>query len=481
MRVSSTFLSRLAVLLPIIAGPFVLARAEANSVRAGAAAVVITPALGTPMAGYYHARGAEGVHDDLYARAIVIEAGGSKAALVALDLISTTRDLVEEARHEIEAATGVPGDAVMISATHAHTGPILQGRGAREAAMGGASPLALAFRAALPKKIAEAVRQANQRLEACSVLVGHGQETSIAFNRRFHMTDGTVAWNPGKLNPKIIKPAGTIDPDVPVIYFETGGHRPVAVYVNYAVHLDNVGGQQFSADVPYTLSKLLAEAQGSGLITLFTAGCCGDINHLDVRWPRPQGGFGNAARMGTILAGEVLRTWPKLQPLTVGRLRKKSATVSLALPEISTDDVRKAREVAARPADAKTPAPPFLTTVQAFKVLDVVAREGRAWDVEVQVIALGDELAWVSLPGEIFVELGLAIKQDSPFRHTVIAELANGSIGYIPSRRAYPQGNYEVVSARCAAGSGEQLVDAAVRLLRAIYAEAHAQSSTATP
>ncbi len=105
-------------------------------------------------------------------------------------------------------------------------------------------------------------------------------------------------------------------------------------------------------------------------------------------------------------------------------------------------------------------------------MLDTAEREGRPLDVEVQVVALGDEIAWVSLPGEIFVELGLEIKQDSPFRHTVIAELANGAIGYIPSRRAYAQGNYEVVSARCAEGSGERLVDAAGRLLDELYAEA---------
>jgi neutral ceramidase len=84
---------------------------------------------------------------------------------------------------------------------------------------------------------------------------------------------------------------------------------------------------------------------------------------------------------------------------------------------------------------------------------------------------LGDRIAWVSLPGEIFVELGLAIKQDSPFPHTIIAELANGAIGYIPSRRAYAQGNYEVVSARCDEGSGEMLVDAAVKLLKELHLE----------
>jgi neutral ceramidase len=89
------------------------------------------------------------------------------------------------------------------------------------------------------------------------------------------------------------------------------------------------------------------------------------------------------------------------------------------------------------------------------------------------VIALGNEIAWVSLPGEVFVELGLSIKKRSPFRQTLIAELANGSIGYIPDRRAYAEGNYEPVSARCAAGSGEMLVEAAVRLLK--------QAGEATP
>jgi hypothetical protein len=109
--------------------------------------------------------------------------------------------------------------------------------------------------------------------------------------------------------------------------------------------------------------------------------------------------------------------------------------------------------------------------VQAFKALDVSERLGKPLKVEVQVISLGDDLAWVSLPGEIFVELGLQIKRGSPFKQTMIAELANGSVGYVPNRVAYPQGNYEVVSTRCAAGSGEKLVDSAVKQLRAQFKE----------
>src|SRR4030095_10479913 len=106
----------------------------------------------------------------------------------------------------------------------------------------------------------------------------------------------------------------------------------------------------------------------------------------------------------------------------------------------------------------------FMDQVKTFRVLDVAARAGRPLEVEVQVIAIGEDLAFVSLPGEAFVELGLAIKGASPFRHTFIVELANGAIGYIPNRSAYAEGNYEVVSARCAPGSGEMLVEAAIKM-----------------
>jgi hypothetical protein len=461
-----------ALSLPLALGLIVpQTQAQAGALRAGAAAVVITPPVGTPMAGYYSPRGAEGVHDDLYAKALVFEVDGQKAALVALDLISTTRDLVDDARREVERTTGLKGSSVMISATHAHTGPVIKGRGAREDALGGSSDLARQFRESLPGKIAEAVRQAEAKLTPAKVRVGHGREASIAFNRRFHMKDGTVGWNPGKLNPNILKPAGTIDPDVPIIYMESAGGKPLATYVNYAVHLDNVGGRRFSADMPYTLARSLAEFKGSEMLTLFTAGCCGDVNHIDVTWRERQGGFDNAARMGVILAGEVLRTWPKLSDVEPSALRTRSVTVSLPLARIEPGDVEKARAIAERHRDPKGNPPKFLESVWAYKVLDVEARQGKPYEVEVQAVTLGNEVAWVSLPGEIFVELGLAVKLDSPFPTTIIAELANGAIGYIPSRRAYAQGNYEVVSARCAEGSGELLVEAAVKLLDGLYAE----------
>ena len=97
----------------------------------------------------------------------------------------------------------------------------------------------------------------------------------------------------------------------------------------------------------------------------------------------------------------------------------------------------------------------FMKLVRAHRTLDIAAREGQPQEVEMQVIALGRDVAWVAWPGEIFVELGLSVKAGSPFAHTYNVELANGAIGYIPNKPAYLEGNYEVESARVAEGSGE--------------------------
>ncbi|HSQ55225.1 MAG TPA: hypothetical protein VLM40_05720, partial [Gemmata sp.] len=168
----------------------------------------------------------------------------------------------------------------------------------------------------------------------------------------------------------------------------------------------------------------------------------------------------------------VLRTYEKMQPTAEGPLRVSTAMVELPLAQVTAEEAIAAKQIVAQLEERKKPAPKFLEQVQAFKAIDVAARLGKPHSVEVQVISLGEELAWVSLPGEIFVDLGLQIKRGSPFKQTMIAELANGSIGYIPTRVAYSQGNYEVVSARCAEGSGEKLVDEALKQLREQFKKA---------
>ena len=208
------------------------------------------------------------------------------------------------------------------------------------------------------------------------------------------------------------------------------------------------------------------------MLTIFANGACGNLNHLNVNWPARQQGTNEANRIGTILAAAVFKAFMDLKPVADATLRVRSELVTLPLAKILDEDVAEAKEVVKRMKTAK-----FMELVKGFKTLDVAGRTGKPWEVEVQVIALGRELAWVSLPGEVFVELGLSIKAASPFQQTHIVELANGAIGYIPNRSAYAEGNYEVVSARCAEGSGEMLVAAAVRMLEELYKEAGNETS----
>ena len=152
----------------------------------------------------------------------------------------------------------------------------------------------------LAEGIAEAVRRAAGQLEAARIRAAEGSEPSLVFNRRFQMVDGTVGWNPGKRNPGIVRPAGPVDPRVAVITVDSPSGAAIATVVNYALHLDTVGGTELSADYPYTLARLVSGARGGG-VTLFQNGCAGNINHIDVSDPRPQKGHEEAARIGTVL------------------------------------------------------------------------------------------------------------------------------------------------------------------------------------
>jgi len=435
--------------------------------RVGTAAVNISPPAGTPMAGYYYARGSESVIDDLYAKAAVLGDGSTKVALVVCDLITLPRRTVLEARQLIEQQTGIPGSHVMMSATHTHTGPALARDSVRDDLDKGSSGPARSYTSDLPGKIAQAVTQANGKLVAAKVSYARESEDRLSFCRRFWMKDGTVGWNPGKRNPNIIRPVSPIDPEVGVVYVETPDNKPVLTYVNFALHADTTGGTRISADYPGALARRMADYKGPDMMTIFANGACGNLNHLNVNRSGPQTSPAEATRLGTILAAAVLKAYTDLKPVGETTLRVRSEVLQLPLAPFSPEDVQEAKATIEKKDKAK-----FMEQVKAYKVLDVQKREGKPLEVEVQVITMGDSLAWVSLPGEIFVELGLSIKAASPFAQTHIAELANGSIGYIPNRSAYAEGNYEVVSARCAEGSGELLVQAVVKMLENLKAEA---------
>lgn len=440
----------------------------------GVASVDITPPLGIPMAGYYHERGADGVLDPLFSKAMVLESQGKRVAFVVVDLLNVTRAITDQARAEIEKATDIPRGHVMISATHAHTGPELSDRSTHGMDMGGRHELAVAYTAALPAKIAQSVRLAYERLLPASLSMAKGRCEGLTFNRRYFMRDGSVGWNPGKMNPQIVMPAGPTDPEVEILCVgrpdPADPTPPSATYVHFAMHPDTTGGSRLSADWPGALSRLLSGYHGTNHFTLVANGTCGNLNHLDFSWAWPQGGPGEQNRIAAILGATVFQTYKTLKPIAAGRLGVRSEIVELSLPEISPAQIEEARKTVAETKDDR--GGNFMKLVHAYRALEVAGCEGKPNKVEVQVIALGTQVAWVSLPGEAFVELGLAIKKRSPFPQTFVVELANENLGYIPDRRSYAEGNYEPESARCAPGSGEKLVDVAAALLASLHAEA---------
>lgn len=412
------------------------------------------------MAGYFVNREATAIHDPLLARALVFENEGVRIAIITCDLTNMPAGIATVVRRLVERQAGIPASHVMVSATHAHTAPVILSGWTRYVLDGEMKRIADEYAAALPARIVKSVTEAVARLRPARVSASIGEAPALAFHRRFHMKDGSVGWNPGKLNPNIVRAAGPIDPAIPLVYVEGEDGQAIAAYVNYAIHLDTVGGTEFSSDLVYSLGEALKVARGREIVTLFSMGCAGNINHVNTAVARRQSGHGEAARIGTTLAAAVLQAIEALSPIQDVRLHAKAET--LLLEAVMGTAAEAAEAHALKPQTGATQ-----QLAKAARILEIEARANRAFEAEVQVLRIGADLVWVGLPGEIFVELGLDLKSRSRARWTVPATQANAAIGYIPHLAAYPQGSYEVVSARVKAGSGEKLVNKALELIEA--------------
>ena len=435
----------------------------AQPFRFGQAAVNITPPpdmpFQVPQRTPFPVVAATGTHDPLHAKAIVLESGGVKAAIVACDLTSIPVHLIAAAREHVAKISSVPPENVMITATHTHTGPNIRPRFFQNASPG-QKKVAEEYLTRLPQLIAQSVQRAEKNLTEARLHATIGEVPGVAFNRRFLMKDGTVVSNPHKgqdeLLVNVVRPAGPTDAALPVVYAESTSGQPLATVLNFALHLDTTGGTDYSADFPYQVSKILADVKGPEMLSHFTIGAAGNVNHyylLDPKKVRRTKGFQEAARIGTLIAAEVVRSYQRLQPIAMAPLKVSRETVRLLILE------EKAPALAKQFGNK----PEFHDGEMMVRLVD-----GKySFDAEVMVITIGDELAFVGLPGEMFVELGQAVKQNSPYQFTFINTLANGAIGYVANRKAYREGSYGAApaSTRSNPGSGEALVDSAVRQL----------------
>ena len=447
-----------------------LPTAHSEEIKAGVAVIDITPPQGFRMSGYFYERVNTGTKDPLLAKAIVFQQGDTKAALVMCDLIGMTLEVTQRARKQAAEKTGIPPENIAITATHSHTGPLYAGALRdyfhQRALVDGQDPREkVDYTDVLTEKLVQVIASAREEVQPVHIQAGIGEETRISFNRRFHMKDGTVQFNPGILNPDIVRVAGPIDADVGLLRIRGAkSDEDLAFVTVFALHLDTVGGTEYSADYPYHLEVALRKKFGPDLVSLFAAGTCGDINHIDVTTKERH----TAEQIGTMLAESVAKAAADLTPIDPPSLAVRSETVHFAKQRYSAAEVAKAREQMAKVGTRNLG---FLDSVETVKIVDLAATEGDTLPIEVQVFRLSPDVAIVTLPGEVFVELGLSIKRASPFATTMVIELANSTPAYIPTRKAFAEGSYETLNSRVQPGGGEAMVEAAIRLLKELGQE----------
>ncbi len=465
------YIFRLAAVLIAIGTALSATAIAAEPLKVGVAVVDITPPLGYRMAGYFSERKNTGTHDPLLAKAMVFEQAGVKAALVECDVVSMPGEVATKARTAAEKATGIPAKHISVAATHSHTGPLFTGPLAKlwseQAAAKKESDSATTFDypALLVEKVASAIDQAAKQAKPVTLSAGSVEETRLSFNRRFFMKDGTVRFNPGRLNTNIVRPAGPIDPAVNIVFVkDQASGRSLASIANFALHLDTVGGTEYSADYPYYMHKELQSSFGHEFVSIFATGTCGDINHIDVKNNSPLLGHSMSEHIGATLGEAVFAAVPTLAAQNQPSLAVRQKRIEVPAQQFSTTEIAKAKD---RLAKIGTREVPFLEEVETYKIVDI-AQESASGGIPIEVVAirLSADVAIVTLPGEVFVELGLAIKHASPFKTTLVVELANDCPAYIPTKKAFAEGSYEIVNSRMASGGGEKMVEIAVELLK---------------
>lgn len=472
------------LLLGVLVRPFTLQASEPLEV--GVAETGITPPEGFPMAGYYHERLATGQRDPLKAKAIVFRQGDSSAAFVVADLTGIARDLCVEVRRQVSEQTGISPQHIVVSATHSHTAPDYTGRLYEFLGTDGSTDGSEPYAAKLINGLVAAIVAADKAVQPVRLAAGAAnQEHPVSFNRRFVMKDGTVRTWQRNDHPDVVRAAGPIDPEISLLTIHgTEDHKPLGVLSSFALHLDTVGGQHWSGDYPYYIEQALRKKLGADVISAFGIGACGDINHAD-----PSRTERNKTDViGNSLAATIESALPSLSNIEATKFQVRTATVAFPLQDVTQSQLDRAVELI--PAAKAGEKVDFFDLVAAYKavMLDqlrnkpplISAPEFLSWGlshnwagigdslpVEVTTMTIGNDVAIVFLPGEVFVDLGLAIKRGSPYRTTFVIELSNCvETIYIPTRAAYAGGSYEVTNSTGVPGNGEMLVEAALKLLR---------------
>ena len=465
-----------------------------SDLTVGYASAEITPPLGVAMAGYSdRTTGATGVNDPLMAQALVLGSGGVACALISTDLVGLDEPVATEVRRRSAERSGIPAENVMVCSSHTHWGPTVSPTWYTTPSV--RETISAQYRRDLVETLAGLVETAREARAPGVAGSGNGFADGITFNRRLIGPTGEAAmqytlppeqaavasregnrlaraWARGEhKGPRLSAPladlagdrVGVADGEVVVLRVDGSDGRPMVGMVNFAGHAVCGGGDHhhFSADYP-GWARLGFEAL-IGAPLLFAAGCSGD---QVPRWR----GDGSRERVGKSLAAEAARTWLAIEdsrddvPLACAR-QVAMLPMNPNIPSVPEAEAKLAAH--ADPDDAAANMDQFM-----LQLAKEIANHPDGYPAEIWAMRIGD-LGLVAIPGEPFAEIGLQIKQRSPFAQTMVVSCANGLSAYMPTDDGYTEGAYEPSFTPSGPGSERVLVDTGLALLNQL-----AQSST---
>lgn len=448
------FLSRSVTVVLLALTAAISLRAAEKQFLAGAAASNITPPLGVSVNGNMRDYKARHVHDELHARCIVLDDGEKRLAIVVVDSCMVPREVMDAAKREAAEHTGIPVEQMLVSATHTHSAPA--------SASVFQSDADAEYQRFLSGRIADGIRRAVNNLAPARIGWGVGEVPDQVFNRRWRMKPGTIPPNPFggtndlvKMNPPVgsenlIEPAGPTDPQISVVSIQSREGRPIAVLANYSLHYcGGTTGAAISADYfgmfADRIQELLgADRQDPPFVGMMSNGTSGDINNINFRGGQPkQRPYGQMRLVADATAREAFRVYQQIKYHDWVPLGARQTEISLGVRLPSQQEVSEAREIIGRAEGPVMQTPPEIYARETVLLSEYPARVS----LILQALRIGD-LAIAAIPCEVFVEIGLEIKEKSPFEPTFTISLANGYNGYLPTPEHHKLGGYETWRAR---------------------------------
>lgn len=420
------------------------------AIRAGAAAVDISPTeFPLNMPGGFSENYATKVHDPFFARALVLADGTTTLAMVVVDSLGVSPEVLDEAKAIAFQKTGLPTERMLICSTHTHSGPPSNRKE-------GPAP-AIAYRKVLVKGLAESIIQAHSALQPASVGAAAHPLPEEVFNRRWFLKPGKmpanpfgemdiVKMNPGRSPDVLDRPAGPTDPDITVISVQDARRKPLALFANYSLHYVGAAPKgQLSADYFGEFSRLMPTRlrAGENFVAMMSNGTSGDINNIPFTVTRPpRERFEQIQIVARKAADTAWFAHRKIdRHRNDVRLGMREREITLKHREITEEQLAKARRVAAIKDKDEIAKLPRLAQSYARRTISL-AETADTVTVKLQAIRIGD-LAVCAIPFETFVEIGLELKDRSPFPQTMVIGLANGRYGYLPTPEQHRLGGYE--------------------------------------